>query len=110
MQRSRVRIGANYMTLVVNAMCLDGMAQALAPGYNVLDAAAPLLKAWSFAETTPPKVRKGIEAVLFPLAARVKRARDRAGWGMKYLRSPEKRSVACSARASFASDANTTNT
>ena len=29
----------------MNALCLDGLANALEPGYNVLDAAAPLLRA-----------------------------------------------------------------
>ena len=40
-----VTIEANYMTLVVNALCLEGLAQELEPSYNVLDAARPLLAA-----------------------------------------------------------------
>jgi aarF domain-containing kinase len=40
-----VRIDVNYATLVMNALCLDGLANALLPSYNVLDAAAPLLMA-----------------------------------------------------------------
>jgi len=31
----RISIGANYATLVINALCLDGMARALVPTYNV---------------------------------------------------------------------------
>ena len=31
------------MTLVMNVLCLEGMAGALLPDYNVLDAARPLL-------------------------------------------------------------------
>lgn len=44
-RRYRVSIGANYMTLVVNALCLEGMARALEPEYNVLDGARALLVA-----------------------------------------------------------------
>ena len=39
----RVTIAGNYMTLVVNALCLEGLARELEPGYNVLDGAKPLL-------------------------------------------------------------------
>jgi len=41
----RVRVGANYATLVINALCLDGLAHDLLPGYSVLDGARPLLTA-----------------------------------------------------------------
>jgi len=41
----RVALDANYMTLVMNVLCLEGMARALMPEYNVLDAAQPLLAA-----------------------------------------------------------------
>ena len=44
-RRHGVSIEANYMTLVVNALCLEGLAQDLEPSYNVLDAAGPLLAA-----------------------------------------------------------------
>jgi predicted unusual protein kinase regulating ubiquinone biosynthesis (AarF/ABC1/UbiB family) len=40
----RVRINPNYMTLIINAMCLDAMARKLQPTYNVLDASKPLLQ------------------------------------------------------------------
>jgi aarF domain-containing kinase len=40
-----VRIDVNYATLVMNALCLDGLAKALLPDYNVLDHAAALLRA-----------------------------------------------------------------
>ena len=39
----RVTLEANYMTLVMNVLCLEGMAKELLPEYNVLDAAKPLL-------------------------------------------------------------------
>jgi predicted unusual protein kinase regulating ubiquinone biosynthesis (AarF/ABC1/UbiB family) len=42
----RVRIDANYATLVVNALCIEGMAKRVCPSYNVLDAAKPLLSAY----------------------------------------------------------------
>ncbi|KAJ1620957.1 ABC1 family-domain-containing protein [Pavlovales sp. CCMP2436] len=40
----RVRIGPNYMTLIINALCLDAMARTLQPSYSTLDAARPLLQ------------------------------------------------------------------
>lgn len=40
-----VRIDVNYATLVMNALCLDGLAKAVLPHYNIMDAAAPLLRA-----------------------------------------------------------------
>ena len=39
-----VTIETNYATLVMNALCLDGMAANLLPNYNVMDAAKPLLR------------------------------------------------------------------
>ena len=44
-RKHRVALDANYMTLVMNVLCLEGMAGALLPDYNVLDAARPLLTA-----------------------------------------------------------------
>ena len=43
----KVRIDANYATLVVNALCLHSMAYKLAPEYNVLDASKPFFDAYS---------------------------------------------------------------
>jgi len=40
----KITVEANYATLVMNALCLDGMAQNLMPSYNILDGAKPLLK------------------------------------------------------------------
>jgi aarF domain-containing kinase len=42
----RVRIDANYATLVVNALCIEGLAKRVCPSYNVLDAAKPLLSSY----------------------------------------------------------------
>ena len=43
-RKHHVRIDANYATLVVNALCIEGLAKRVCPTYNVLDAAKPLLK------------------------------------------------------------------
>jgi len=42
----RVQITANYATLAVNALCLEGLARRVAPEYNVLDASEPLLRSY----------------------------------------------------------------
>lgn len=39
----QVRIGANYATLVINALCMESLAKRICPSYNILDAAKPLL-------------------------------------------------------------------
>ena len=75
-----VRIDVNYATLVMNALCLDGLANALVPGYNVMDAAAPLLRAhsrWKGLGATAVGQRL-LNRVALPLALRRKRRRDRA--------------------------------
>ena len=41
-----VRVDANYATLVVNALCIEGLAKRVCPSYNVLDAAKPLLNSY----------------------------------------------------------------
>jgi aarF domain-containing kinase len=70
-----VRIDVNYATLVMNALCLDGLANALLPSYNVLDAAAPLLMAhrrWKGVLGRTVLLR-----VALPLAQRKKHRHDR---------------------------------
>ena len=63
----RVTLDANYMTLVMNVLCLEGMAQALLPSYNVLDM-APLLDAHKLlprrfsASPSPPSSRSSDSA------------------------------------------------
>ncbi|EEC46014.1 predicted protein, partial [Phaeodactylum tricornutum CCAP 1055/1] len=39
----KVRIDANFATLVVNCLCIESLAARVCPSYNVLDAARPLL-------------------------------------------------------------------
>lgn len=42
----KVRIDANYATLVVNCLCIQSLGVRVCPEYNVLDAAEPLLKSY----------------------------------------------------------------
>ena len=45
-RKHRVRIDANYATLVVNALCIESLAGRVCPSYNVLDAAKPMLQTY----------------------------------------------------------------
>lgn len=67
----QIPVGANYVTLVVNAMCLEGMARQLVPEYNVMDAARPLLVAHS-------KLPRQVFRAINPAARLAKRVHDRA--------------------------------
>jgi aarF domain-containing kinase len=42
----RIRIDANYATLVINVLCIEGLGRRICPSYNVLDAARPLLQTY----------------------------------------------------------------
>ena len=42
----KVRIAANYATLVINALCIESLAHRVAPDYNLLDASRPLLQSY----------------------------------------------------------------
>jgi predicted unusual protein kinase regulating ubiquinone biosynthesis (AarF/ABC1/UbiB family) len=42
----KVRIDANFATLVVNCLCIESLAARVCPSYNVLDAARPLLQTY----------------------------------------------------------------
>jgi aarF domain-containing kinase len=85
----QVTLEANYMTLVMNVLCLEGMARQLLPEYNVLDAARPLLAAhrwlprWAF-------------KALMPLIRRLKGLRDRR-W-LRKLDQEERRALKAQAR------------
>jgi len=73
-RRHGVRVDVNYATLVMNALCLDGMAKVLLPGYNVLDGGKALLRAhrrWKNA----PGGSLAIKLAL-PFAQRSKRLHD----------------------------------
>ena len=41
---NKVSIDSNYATLVLNALCLDGLGKQILPSYNILDGAKPLLE------------------------------------------------------------------
>ena len=45
-RKHRVRIDANFATLVINCLCLESLARGVCPTYNVLDAARPLLQGY----------------------------------------------------------------
>jgi len=45
-RKHRVRIDANFATLVVNCLCVESLARQVCPSYNVLDAAEPLLRGY----------------------------------------------------------------
>ena len=62
---------ANYATLVMNALCLDGMARSLLPGYNVLDRAEALLRLNKVVGRAPL-----LRNLLLPLANWLKRRHD----------------------------------
>jgi aarF domain-containing kinase len=64
-RRYRVTLDANYMTLVTNVLCLEGMAATLLPEYNVLDAARPLLLAHRY-------LPRPLFRAALPLVARAK--------------------------------------
>lgn len=66
----KIRIDANYATLVMNVLCLDGMAKALMPDYNILDGAKVLLQLNKFATRLP------ILRVFLPLANFLKNRHD----------------------------------
>ncbi len=73
----RVALDANYMTLVMNVLCLEGMAAALLPDYNVLDAARPLLSAHR-------RLPRPLFITALPTLRRIKGVRDR--WWLRQVR------------------------
>mmetsp|Transcript_8346 Transcript_8346/g.12723 ORF Transcript_8346/g.12723 Transcript_8346/m.12723 type:complete len:257 (-) Transcript_8346:3361-4131(-) len=56
-RRHHVRVDSNYATLVINALCLDGLAKDLYPSYSVLDGARPLLQIHR-ALLGPPQIQR----------------------------------------------------
>lgn len=45
-RKHRVRIDANFATLVINCLCIESLARRVCPNYNVLDAARPLFQGY----------------------------------------------------------------
>ena len=70
----KVSVSANYATLIMNVLCLDGMASALLPTYNILDGAKMFLSFYRFCarKRCLPLVR-----FMVPLARRLKARADR---------------------------------
>lgn len=71
----RISIDVNYATLIMNVLCLDGLAQSLIPGYNILDAAKPLLQFHRFCKKSVGLFAFNAAA---PLARFFKKRSDRA--------------------------------
>lgn len=65
LRQHKVRIDVNYATLILNVLCLEGLAAALRPQYNLLDGARLLLQ--SYSKRAQP---------LFPLMLMLKRFAD----------------------------------
>ena len=57
------------MTLVMNVLCLEGMARVLLPDYNVLDGARPLL-------TAHRRLPRPLFRLMLPLVFSLKKIRD----------------------------------
>ena len=73
----RITIESNYATLVMNAMCLDGLAGMLLPSYNILDGAKPLLRLNGICSRAPSFLSKICMRITIPVALRIKRLKDR---------------------------------
>jgi len=69
----RIAIDVNYATLVMNVLCLDGLANELLPEYNILDAAKPLLRFHLLCKRT---IGLTLFRALLPVARRIKKRMD----------------------------------
>lgn len=85
-RKHQVRVDANYATLIINALCLDGMAHDIYPAYSVLDGAKPLLAAHrklcstrGMNDKNPSKVgRFFFQRLFLPVGWRLKNVYDKA--------------------------------
>lgn len=73
-RKHEVSISANYATLVVNALCLDGLAAHIAPEYNLIDGCAPLLRLSVLLNT---RVGSMLLRAMYPVVSRFKQRADR---------------------------------
>ena len=80
LREHQISIGANYATLVINALCLEGMARALVPSYNVMDGARMLLTAHGVLtrRVRHAPLRQWIIRRALPVARLIKRVHDRS--------------------------------
>jgi predicted unusual protein kinase regulating ubiquinone biosynthesis (AarF/ABC1/UbiB family) len=82
----RVRIDANYATLVINAMCVESLGKRVCPTYNVLEAARPLLQTYrkqcfdkdGYTRIASARHMKRIKRVMPFLLVRQKESHDKA--------------------------------
>jgi len=85
----RVRIDANYATLVVNCLCVESLAKRVCPNYSLLDAARPLLQLYQglcygrngTVNENPSAVQKALVRMRMPLAYISKGALDSSFFG-----------------------------
>ena len=49
---NKISIDSNYATLVLNALCLDGLGRQILPSYNILDGAKPYLEFYRLTKKT----------------------------------------------------------
>jgi aarF domain-containing kinase len=56
-----VRVDVNYATLLINVLCLEGLADALDPRYNLLDRARMLLQPHSNRFVRPVYAKVGAD-------------------------------------------------
>ena len=76
-RQNQITIDANYATLVMNALCLDGLASSLSPRYNVLDGAKSLLRLHRVFKKLPSDVSNIAIKMLLPIALKLKGKYDR---------------------------------
>jgi aarF domain-containing kinase len=73
-RKHQISVAANYATLIMNALCLDGMAGSLLPSYNILDGAKTFLRFHRFCAN---KGCSPLARYVVPAATRIKRITDR---------------------------------
>jgi predicted unusual protein kinase regulating ubiquinone biosynthesis (AarF/ABC1/UbiB family) len=75
----RIRVNANYATLVVNVLCIEGLARKLVPYYNILDGGKPLLESYRrlLVENPGSRWRKLLFKMVVPFAHVQKHVNDR---------------------------------
>jgi aarF domain-containing kinase len=76
-RQNQITIDANYATLVMNALCLDGMAGSLSPTYNVLDGAKSLLRLHRVFKRLPGEVSNIVMKLFLPIALKLKGKYDK---------------------------------
>jgi predicted unusual protein kinase regulating ubiquinone biosynthesis (AarF/ABC1/UbiB family) len=79
-QRHRISIPANYVTLIVNALCLDSLAKQLVPEYDILGAAREILTLGHQTNHWFPSIKNVLYRTLFPLAMWRKVQHDKQWW------------------------------